>query len=88
MSNIISILMEFKYLIYNENINIYKKITIIFHIGKIFLNIDITQIDKKWLNGKKLTKFLNHRDDNTKFLPNSRFKKISKDLKKYLKIKK
>lgn len=77
-------LMEFKYLIYNENINIDKKITIIFHIGRECLNIDITQIDKKWLNGKKLTKFLNHQDNSIKFLPNSRFKKISKDLKKYL----
>ena len=77
-------LMEFEYLIYNENIDIDDKIKIIFSIGRECLNIDLTSIGLEQLKGKKLVKFLSHQDNSLEFLPNSRFKNISKDLKRYL----
>lgn len=77
-------LMEFEYLIYNENIDIDDKIKIIFYIGRECLNIDLTSIGLEQLKGKKLVNFLNHQNNSIKLLPNSRFKNISKNLKKYL----
>lgn len=77
-------LMEFEYLIYNENIDIDDKIRIIFFIGRECLNIDLTRIGLGSLKGKKLGNFLSHQNNSLEFLPNSRFKNISKRLKKYL----
>lgn len=77
-------LMEFEYLIYNENIDIDDKIKIIFYIGRECLNIDLTSINLEQLKSRKLVNFLNHQDNSLEFLPNSRFKNISKNLKKYL----
>ncbi|MGO1044574.1 hypothetical protein ACTPEO_17715 [Clostridioides difficile] len=77
-------LQEFNFLINEDRIDTDTKISIVFAIGRECLNINLMNIDSKLFKKNKIKKHIIHQDNSLKYLPNTRFRKIIKELKEYL----